>query len=261
MNVLAVEAHPDDVEFLCAGTLARLAQDGHRITILSITGGEGGSKTLTADEVRKIRRKEAEAAAAILNGKFYLAQGRDKHFIFNEQVRNQVCEIFRLVVPDIVLAPSPKDYVLDHDFASLLARDCATAAAATNFETGAIAGEPPVRKIPHLYYCEPLFQMDIFGEPVPSSTYVDITAVMETKRRMLACHVSQAEFMSKHFGENMAGMIEDWGRNNGRVIGCDYAEGFRQHLAPPFPNNNILAELIGAHHIRPGQATNWHTER
>lgn len=256
MNILAVEAHPDDVEFICAGTLARLAEKGHRISILSVTGGEGGSKTLTPDEVRKLRKKEAEASAAILDGRFYLARGRDKHFIFNEQVRNQVCEIFRLVVPDIVFALSPKDYVLDHDFASLLARDCATAACTTNLETGALTEAPPPAKIPYLYYCEPLFQMDIFGEPVPSSTYVDITSVMDTKRRMLDCHASQQQFMNKHFGEaSMVEMIERWGRKNSRVIGCEYAEGFRQHLAPPFPNRNILVELLGAHHILAGEVS------
>jgi LmbE family N-acetylglucosaminyl deacetylase len=254
MNVIAVEAHPDDVEFICAGTLARLAEKGHSISILSVTGGEGGSKTLTPDEVRKMRRKEAEASADILNGKFYLAQGRDKHFIFNEEVRNQVCEIFRMVVPDIVFALSPKDYILDHDFASLLARDCASAACATNFETGAIQALPPVAKIPYLYYCEPMFQMDIYGQPVPSSTYVDITSTMDTKRQMLACHHSQREFMSKHFAEDsIDAIIERWGRNNGKVIGCEYAEGFRQHLAPPFPDRNILVELIAAHPVPAGK--------
>jgi LmbE family N-acetylglucosaminyl deacetylase len=252
VKVLAVEAHPDDVELMCAGTLARLAERGHDIAICSVTAGEYGSKTLGPQDVRPIRIREGEASAAVLKGKFYCAEGWDKHFIFNEQVRNHLCEIFRKVAPDIVFAPSPKDYILDHDFSSLLARDCATAAVAPTFVTGIYPPSPPTPRRPYFYYCEPIYQMDIFGDPVLSSTYVDITAVMETKRRMLACHVSQFEFMPKHFGAGMefGTLFEPWNRNNGQIAGCAYAEGFRQHVAPPFPHDNILVELIGAKHIR-----------
>ena len=256
MKVLAVGAHPDDVELFCSGTLARLAERGHDIAICSVTGGEYGSKTLSPEEVRPIRLREAETAAAVINGKFYYAEGRDKHFIFNEQVRNRLCEIFRVVAPDIVFAHSPKDYVLDHDFASLLTRDCATAATAPPFKTGSNAPMPPTPRIPYLYYCEPGWQMDIFGDPVPSSTYVDISAVMETKRRMLACHVSQVTFMRAHLGggNELDALSEQWNRNNGQVVGCAYAEGFRQHVMPPFPGDNILVQLVGAKYVRAQKA-------
>jgi N-acetylglucosamine malate deacetylase 1 len=253
VKILGVGAHPDDVELMCSGTLARLAERGHSIAVCSVTGGEYGSKTLGPDEVRPIRIREGEAAAAVLNGKFYCAEGWDKHFIFfNEEVRNRLCEIFRKVAPDVLFAPSPKDYVLDHDFSSLLARDCATAATVPTFVTGSYPPSPPAPRIPYLYYCEPVWHMDIFGNPVPSTTYVDITAVMEKKRQMLACHVSQAGFMPKHFGAatDLLAMFEPWGRDNGRIAGCTYAEAFRQHVAPPFPNDNILVELIGAKFIR-----------
>jgi N-acetylglucosamine malate deacetylase 1 len=252
MKILSVEAHPDDTEILCGGTLARLADLGHEIAICSVTGGEYGSKILPPEKVREMRAREAEASAAILNGKFYIAEGRDKHFIFNEHVRNSLCEIFRIVVPDIVFAHSPKDYILDHDFASLLARDCASAALHPTFETGSHAPAPPTDKVPYLYYCEPLWHMDIYGDPVPSSTYVDITGVMDTKRRMLACHASQVEHMGERYGAEvvLTSLYEPWNRENGMIAGCAYAEGFRQHVCRPFPSENILVELIGAKHIR-----------
>jgi len=251
VKILAVGAHPDDVELMCSGTLARLAEQNHEIAICSVTGGEYGSKTLGPEEVRPIRIREGEAAAAVLHGKFYCAGGRDKHFIFNEEVRNRLCEIFRVVSPDIVFAPSPKDYVLDHDFSSLLARDCATAATIPTFVTGSYPPSPPATRIPHFYYCEPVWHMDIFGSSVPSTTYVDITSVMDRKRQMLACHASQVEFMPTHFGAG-AGLIdlfEPWGRDNGHLAGCEYAEAFRQHVAPPFPHDNILVALVGAKFI------------
>jgi LmbE family N-acetylglucosaminyl deacetylase len=246
LNILAVEAHPDDVEFLCAGTLARLAALGHAISILSVTGGEYGSATLNQEQVRELRAEESREAAAVIGAQFHLANGRDKHFIFNEAVRNRMVEIFRIARPDIVFALSPKDYVLDHDFASLLARDAATAASVVTLQTGETNPAPPLRGIPYLYYCEPMWQMDVFGDPVPSGTYVDISETLEAKKRMLACHVSQVEFMRGRFGEpDVAEIVETFGRNAGRAAGFAYAEGFRQHKAPPFPSDDVLAKLVG----------------
>jgi len=252
MKILGVGAHPDDVELMCAGALARLAQSGHEIATCSVTGPGYGSKTLGPEEIWPIRMKEGAAAAAVLNGTFYCANGRDKHFIFNEEVRNRLCEIFRKVAPNIVFAPSPQDYVFDHDFSSALARDCATACTAPTFVTGMYPAAPPVPKVPYLYYCEPVWHMDIFGNPVRSTTFVDITGVVDKKRQMLACHESQIKFMPKHFGSatELTTMFEPWCLDNGRIAGFQYAEAFRQHVSPPFPNNNILVELIGAKHIR-----------
>ena len=268
MNITAVEAHPDDIEFMCAGTLARLSHLGHAVSILSVTGGEYGSATLVPEQVRQLRVREAQDAAAVINATFYCANGWDKHFIFNEPVRNRVIEILRISRPDIVFAPSPKDYVLDHDFASLLARDAATAASVGTLNTGELAPAPPLPRIPYLYYCEPMWQMDIFGNPVPSSTYVDVTEALETKKHMLACHVSQAAYMHERLGHiafmrgragesdlDLPEIIESFGRNTGQAAGFAYAEGFRQHLAPPFPSDNILVELLGEQHVKTQRRT------
>ncbi len=247
MNILAVEAHPDDVEFLCAGTLARLAALGHAISILSVTGGEYGSTTLNPQQVRELREREARDAAAVIGAQFHLANGWDKHFIFNEPVRNRMVEIFRRIQPAIIFALSPRDYVLDHDFSSLLARDAASAASTVTLQSGELDPAPPLTYIPYLYYCEPMWQMDVFGDPVPSSTYVDITQTMEVKKRMLACHVSQVEFMRGRFGEpDMAEIVESFGKRAGKAAGCVCAEGFRQHKAPPFPAEDVLVKLVGA---------------
>ncbi len=73
---------------------------------------------------------------------------------------------------------------------------------------------------------------------------------MDTKKRMLACHVSQREFMDKHFDMgSLDTLLEGWARNDGEVIGCAFAEGSRQHVAPPFPSDNVLVKLIGAKQV------------
>ena len=65
MKVLAVGAHPDDIEFLCAGTLAKYKRLGHEVAIAIATNGEVGSSTLSKAEIAAIRHDEAAASAAI----------------------------------------------------------------------------------------------------------------------------------------------------------------------------------------------------
>lgn len=250
MNILAVEAHPDDIEFMCAGTLARLAALGHSISVLSITAGENGSMTRGAEEMVRVRHAEGLAAAAVLNGDFYLTGVPDKHIFFEKGPRDQVTEIFRHVRPDVVFALSPQDYILDHEFASMIARDAATAASAPNFRTGAANPAPLMKTIPYLYYCAPIHLMDVFGDPVYSSTYVDIGATIETKEKMLACHASQREWMQIRFGmDNYVETMRHWAQQTGEQCGLAYAEGFRQHLAPPFPSDNLLVTLLDAKYL------------
>ncbi|MCZ7545518.1 MAG: PIG-L family deacetylase [Anaerolineae bacterium] len=65
-SVLAVGAHPDDIEILCAGTLARYAQAGVRVVIGVATDGSAGHMAIPPDELAGIRRAEAERAAAVI---------------------------------------------------------------------------------------------------------------------------------------------------------------------------------------------------
>lgn len=250
MNILAVEAHPDDIEFMCAGTLARLAALGHSISVLSISAGENGSMTLGPEEMIRRRHAEGIAAAAVLNGDFYLTDVRDKHIFFEKRPRDLATEIFRRVKPDVVFALSPQDYILDHEFASMIARDAATAASAPNFRTGDADPAPLMKTIPHLYYCAPIHLVDVFGDPVYSSTYVDISSTIDTKEKMLACHASQREWMKIRFGmDNYVETMRHWAQQTGEQCGMEYAEGFRQHLAPPFPSDNLLVNLLGAKYL------------
>ena len=66
MKVLAVGAHPDDLEFLCAGTLAKYKRQGHAVAMAVATNGEVGSPTLSKSEIAAVRRREAEASAAVI---------------------------------------------------------------------------------------------------------------------------------------------------------------------------------------------------
>ena len=69
MNILAIGAHPDDIEFLCAGTLALYAKQGHKIFIAVATNGNVGSPTLSKNEISDIRKSECEESCKLLGAK------------------------------------------------------------------------------------------------------------------------------------------------------------------------------------------------
>ena len=74
-SVIAIVAHPDDIEFLFAGTMLQLAAAGYQLHYMALASGNCGSLDLDADETRRVRRSDAEQAAEILGAGFYLERG------------------------------------------------------------------------------------------------------------------------------------------------------------------------------------------
>ena len=104
----------------------------------------------------------------------------------------------------------------------------------------------PLPKIPHLYYCDPVEGIDPLGEEVRPTTVVDVTAAMETKAAMLACHASQREWLRAHHG--MDEYLEATRRHDaerGKIIGTAAAEAFVQHRGHAYPRDDLLIELFG----------------
>src|ERR1051326_4006178 len=151
-RMLAIHAHPDDVEMLAGGALALLADGGHSITIATFTPGDCGSHERTSEETAAVRRQEAASAARQIGAVYLCLEMRDL-VIFNDDVsRRHVTEALRRTRPQVVLAPSPVDYLCDHETASTLVRDACFAAPLPNYETGT----GPMDAIPHLYFMDPI---------------------------------------------------------------------------------------------------------
>ena len=242
-NVLAIHAHPDDVETLAAGTLAILAAGGARVIIATLTAGECGAVTDAPGATASLRQAEAAAAAGLI-GADYLCAGLPDLGVFNDDAgRRATTELIRRARPDIVLGPSPADYHPDHEAGSLLVRDGCFAASAPGYRTGAA---PPLEAIPHLYFVDPIGGRDREGRPVTPDFAVDIGATMAVKRRMLACHQSQIDWLLKQHGESdfLAGM-DSQSRRRGRDFGVAFAEGFRQYRHTPYPRDPRLQRLLG----------------
>lgn len=245
-SILALVAHPDDAEFLCAGTLIRLHRDhGYAIHIATMTPGDCGSVEYPPDEIARLRRAEGAAAAAHIGASYRCLEERDMRVAVTEAAMEKVVQFLAELRPSIVITHSPDDYHPDHEATSRVVRAAAFAAPIPNYLHGRWA-HPPLDHIPHLYYCDPLEGKDIFGEPIPPGFCVDIGGQIADKEAMLALHASQRNWLLKHHGvDDFTRSMVEWAAKQGRSCGVSYAEGFRQHLGHSYPQSNAIAELLG----------------
>jgi LmbE family N-acetylglucosaminyl deacetylase len=164
--------------------------------------------------------------------------------VFDRATNRKAIDLLRRVAPALLFGHPRHDYMLDHEQTHLLARGAAFAYAAPNAsELPLLAGS----SIPWLYYCDPVEGRDPYtGEWIRPTTSIDVTAEMERKADMLACHASQRQWLRSHHG--MDEYIEAMRRHNaerGRQAGVSFAEAFVQHRGHPFPQSDLLTELFG----------------
>ena len=248
VRILAIHAHPDDVEILAGGTLALLADAGHSVTIATLTPGDCGSHELRAADIAALRRREAAAAAAHIGANYVCLEMRDLAVFNDDAGRRRVTEALRQARPHIVLASSPADYHCDHEAASALARDACFAAATPNYQTGG----DPLDAIPHLYFMDPVGGRDPEENLVRPDFVVDVAAVFDRKRAMLAEHASQRGWLRRHHGvDEYLVQMEQWTRERGALAGVSHGEGFRQYRGHPFPRTPLLQQLLSAYLITP----------
>ncbi len=252
-TILALMAHPDDAEFLCAGALFLLADLGCEIHVAAIAPGDCGSPDKPAEEIAAIRREEGRQAAALYPGEFHCLEERDLQIHYSPSTTRKACSLLRRVRPGIVITQSPVDYMLDHEETARIARAACFNAPIPN---APCEGDPePLGRIPHLYYVNAVEGVGIYGEPVKPSFLLDITAVMDRKTAALAAHESQREWLRKQHGiDEYLESMKTWAAENGKPAGFGFAEGFRQHLGHAYPHDNLLASLLEGrcHDLEPG---------
>jgi LmbE family N-acetylglucosaminyl deacetylase len=243
---LTVLAHPDDAEFLCAGTLIRLVHElGWKAHIASMTPGDCGSAELSPEEISRIRRQEGAGAAGLIGASYHCLEERDLSIFYQPSTLEKVTRLLRDVRPRLVFTHSPADYMLDHEMTSVIVRAAAFGAPIPNFHGGR-EGPAPLDHIPHLYYCDPIEGKDPLGREVPPGFCVDISAVIDSKAAMLAAHASQRQWLLKHHGmDQYLQAMRGWAAQRGQSCGVAYAEGFRQHLGHSYPQDNLVGQLLG----------------
>src|ERR1035438_5956001 len=110
MRVLAIHAHPDDVEILAGGTGPLRAGQGQAITIATFTAGDCGSAELGPEEIAAVRRGEAARSAGRIDATYVCLEMRDLAVFNDDPSRRLVVEVLRKTRPQLVLAASPVDY-------------------------------------------------------------------------------------------------------------------------------------------------------
>lgn len=240
-RVLAIFAHPDDAELMCAGTLALLKNAGWEIHMATMTPGDKGSAEHTRDEIASIRKAEAKVAAEIIEAPYYCI-GLDDLFVFyNEESITKTTALIQKIKPSIVITASPTDYMVDHEITSKIVHTACFSCGIKNLETY----ESPFEPTPYLYYSDPMEGKDKLGQPIHPTIYVDISTTMPVKEKMLAAHASQRNWLLLHhkIDEYILAMKRFAGIR-GEEISVEYAEGFRQHLGHGFQQENVLAEIL-----------------
>lgn len=218
MRVLAVGAHPDDLEILCAGTLARYVKEGHEVVMCVATDGTAGHMVIKPPELAQIREREARAAAEVIGAEF-MWLGYPDELIFNDrETRLTFVDAIRQARPDLIISHAPDDYHPDHRVVSSLVFDTSFIASLPNIETT----HPAHAAVPPLYYMDTLA-----GKGFHPTEYVDISPTIETKRQMLACHESQLKWLKDHDDIDIMEFMEVVARTRGFQCNKAYAEGFR----------------------------------
>jgi LmbE family N-acetylglucosaminyl deacetylase len=241
-TALSFLAHPDDAEFLCAGTLIRLREAGWTVRVVSATPGDCGTMTHDRWQISAIRTSEATKAAQMIGAAYRCLDERDLFVVFDKPTLQKTIDLFRQIAPSLVFTHAPKDYMMDHEMVSLLARSASFGYGAPNASSHP---RRPESAVPHLYYCDPVEGIDPLGNAVEPTTLVDISKQMDKKTAMLACHASQREWLRAHHGmDEYLDAMRRHSAARGRKAGVTAAEGFVQHRGHSYPRNDLLAELF-----------------
>lgn len=227
---IAIAAHPDDIEFVMAGTLLQLKARGWKIHYCNLSSGNCGSIRYDAVTTRRKRLAEAKRAAKLLGAQFHPPVADDLEIFYEVKLLRRVAALIREVKPDIVLTHSPQDYMEDHMNTSRLAVTAAFSRGMPNFVTKprrkAIQGDVTV------YHAMPHGLRDGLRQRIRPDAFVNTTSVHETKLAALAEHRSQQDWLDVSQGMNSyLRTMDDTSRHVGRMSRrFTHAEGWRRHL-------------------------------
>jgi bacillithiol biosynthesis deacetylase BshB1 len=234
LDIVAAAPHPDDLEILCGGTLARLVQQGYRVGMLDLTTGEP-----TPRGSEEVRAREAEEARQVLGVQQRLCLRLPNRELMDCPAnRYALATELRRLRPSVLIgslgrtpAASP-----DHQQASLLIEAARFYSQLTRWDDR-FDGTPSFR-VPHLVYVP--FPFDAEQRHFHSTFVVDVSSTFEQKLKAVACYRSQFDeerFVKvKHF-------LSGWNAYTGARCGFSYGELFA--LPHPVGTSDLLAPVLG----------------
>lgn len=234
LDVIAVGAHPDDVEIGCGGTLATLAAAGYRVGIVDLTDGEPTPASSGPEE----RAREAAAAAAALGvAERILLDFPNRRLFDSFEVRVALAKVFRRFRPRLVLGLAEKTPLASPDHAQAVAITEAAVFYSRLTKWDDVFDHLPVHTVPALAsYFLPTGVTD-----VPPGTYplvVDITSTLEQKMAAIRCYASQFPPEKAHVFDRVRTIAE----HTGLLAGCGAGELFASVRMPC--TGNLLGLLV-----------------
>ncbi len=220
MRILAVGAHPDDLEILCGGTLAKYRARGDTVIMAHAAYGDKGHFVIPPDELTRIRRAEAQAAAEVIGAECVELGFYDLGIGNTDEGRMRVIDLLRAARPDVVFTHHPDDYHTDHIDIAALVLNATFSASVPHIKTE----HDYLPKMPVVYFMDTLT-----GLHFQPSDYVDITNFMPQKIDMMSKHASQLVWLKEHDNYDALDAIETMAKFRGYQCGVKYAEGFKRY--------------------------------
>ncbi len=236
LDILAIGAHPDDVEMSCGGTIAKEIAAGKKVGILDLTRGELGTRGSA-----EIRDQESAAAAKILG--VHMRQNlalADGFFENNKASQLEVIKVLRMYRPEIILCNAIDDRHIDHPKGSDLASDACFLSGLRRIETS-VNGVVQEAWRPKLVYHY------IQWNDIEPDFAVDISGFMDKKMESILAYKSQffdadsKEPLTPISSKNATESLQYRNRNLGRIIGTEAAEGY---TVERYPAVNSIFDLM-----------------
>ena len=190
MNVLAIGAHPDDIEIACSGTLAKCVKRGDKVIVCHASTGNLGHVVIPPDELTLMRAEEARRAGALAGIEVIGGLYNDLDiYDNNKKARDLMVDVIKYAQPDFIITHNPDDYMPDHTAVSRLVFDASFTATLPNYKS---QQEKEAKLVP-IYYMDTLA-----GVNFNPTEFVDVTEEIDLKLQMLNCHESQIVWMRDH---------------------------------------------------------------
>ena len=233
-TVLAVAAHPDDIEFLMTGTLMRLKNAGFDIHYWNLANGCFGSEKMDAEETANVRKAEAMASCEILGAEFHESICDDLGIFYDKETLAKVTSEIRKIQPSIILTHALSDYMDDHMNTARLVVTGAFSRAMKHFPVN--PPQPATTQDICLYHAQPYSNLTPMRKLVVPDIYVDTSDLTDKKKELLACHKSQKDWLDHSQGiDSYLSALESLDLSVGELSGkFEKAEGWRQHLHAGF---------------------------
>jgi LmbE family N-acetylglucosaminyl deacetylase len=246
LKILVIGAHPDDADQI-GGLIAKYAEAGHQVKMISMTNGDAGHHEMGGRQLALRREAECKKSGALVGAEYIVLDNHDGELEPKWQIRKQLIQMMREYGPDLIITHRVYDYHPDHRYTGVLVVDAYTELSVA----GNVGLTQYLKKFPVLMYMS-----DGFKRPYPFTpdVVIDVGSTIEKKIDMNNCHVSQfyewipyiqgridhvpkdPQARREWLGQSLkaearataeqyrAKLVERYGANRGQSV--EYAEGF-----------------------------------